>query len=157
MKNLFKNKVLLVLLAVILLVAGSLVVAWLSALYSLEHITFKDVTTTQLAAAMRKDEFWSDYRFNTLIFNGEVENISKQNGKTTVSLKTSDRYELNCEVNNVSSNLKVGNTYKFEAETYQAERQPSGVLLHNCINPWLFLFSFQSRFICFLSEFEHNF
>jgi len=107
-------------------------IAWFSSLYTLNHLTFKQVTTTQLAAAMRKDEFWSDYRFDTLLFDGEVKGVVTQGGKTTVSLKTSDSYSLSCEITD-SRSIKTGSTYEFEAETYQAQRESQGVLLHHCV------------------------
>ena len=83
---------------------------------------------------MREDRFWYTYRENTLIFNGTVTSINQQAGKIVVGLYTADAYGVSCELARENTNLKVGITFKFEAETYQAERQPSGVLLHNCIN-----------------------
>jgi hypothetical protein len=135
MKKLLKNRVLVASLGIIIVIFVGLVIAWRSALHTLNHMSFKEVTTTQMAASMRLDEFWSNYRFNTLLFDGEVKSISIQNGKTMVSLKTSDTYGVDCVMASPRSNLKVGSTYKFEAETYQAERQSLGVLLHGCINP----------------------
>ena len=134
MKKLLNNKPFVISLTIGILVLGGLIIAWQSSLYTLNHMSFKKVTTTQLAAAMRQDEFWSSNRFNTLIFEGRVKSISIGSNKTTLGLVTADTYGTSCEIKSPSSKFKVGESYKFAAETYQAERQPNGVLLHNCIN-----------------------
>ena len=132
MKSLLKNKPISIFLAVIVLTFAGLIVAWQSALYTLNHMAFKDVTPTQLAAAMRKDEFWSSNRFNTLVFDGKVKSISTNGSKATLEFETSDTDGASCEVNDSNTKFEVGKTYKFGVETYQAERQPDGVLLHDC-------------------------
>src|SRR5579884_3023810 len=129
MKKLLNNKFFVIALTLILLIFCGLIIAWQSALYSLEHMSFKNVTTTQLAAAMRNDEFWSSNRFNTLIFDGRVKAVDTNGRKTTLQFETSDVYGAACELNSANTRFKVGGTYKFAAETYQAERQPTGVLL----------------------------
>lgn len=135
MNKLLKNKLFVISLTVIVLIFGGLIIAWQSALYTLNHMSFKNVTPTQLAAAMRKDEFWSDYRFDTLVFSGTVNGVNSKDGVASVNIKTADTYSLTCEVKAAQDNFTPGKTYAFEAETYQAERQPQGVLLRNCINP----------------------
>lgn len=132
MSRLLKNKPIIVTTVLVVLVICGLVIAWQSALYTLNHMSFKHVTTTEMAAAMRNDEFWSSNRFNTLVFDGKVKTISQVNGKTTLAFITSDTYGASCEVNKPNTEFKVGNMYKFAVESYQAERQPNGVLLHNC-------------------------
>lgn len=132
MKRLLQNKPFVISLIVVVLTFCGLVIAWQSALYTLNHMSFKEVTTTQMAAAMRNDEFWSSNRFNTLVFNGQVKSINTHNNKTTLAFVTIVAYGVSCEVNSSSSQFKVGSTYKFAVESYQAERQPNGVLLHNC-------------------------
>ncbi len=133
MKKLLKSKPIVIALIVLVFIFAGLIIAWQSALYTLNHISFKNVTTTQLAAAMREDKFWSYNRFNTLVFDGKVKSVNTEGSKTTLEFVTSDTYSASCELNNLSINFKVGETYKFAVETYQAERQPNGVLLHNCI------------------------
>ena len=132
MKRLLKNKPLIISASVFILILGGLIIAWQSALYTLNHMSFKETTTTQLAAAMRQDEFWSSNRFNTLVFDGKVKSVSTNGSVTTLEFDTSDPYGASCEVNNSSTKFEVGKTYKFGVETYQAQRQPNGVLLHNC-------------------------
>lgn len=133
MKKLLKSKPVVVTLIVIVLIFGGLMIAWQSALYTLNHMSFKNVTTTQLAADMRQDEFWSSNRFNTLVFDGKVKSVNTEGSKTTLEFVNLDTYSASCELNNSSTNFKVDETYKFAVETYQAERRPNGVLLHNCI------------------------
>jgi len=133
MKKLLKNKPFVISITVAVLIFGGLIIAWQSALYTLNHMSFKEVTSTQLAAAMRQDEFWSSNRFNTLVFDGKVKSVNTDGNKTTLEFVNSDTYSTSCELNNSNTKFKVGETYKFAVETYQAERQPKGVLLHNCI------------------------
>jgi uncharacterized protein (UPF0333 family) len=133
MKKLLKSKTFVISLTVAVLILGGLIIAWQSALYTLNHMSFKEVTSTQLAAAMRQDEFWSSNRFNTLVFDGKVKSVNTDGNKTTVEFVNSDTYSTSCELNNSNTKFKVGETYKFAVETYQAERQLKGVLLHNCI------------------------
>ncbi len=132
MKRLLKSRPVLIILAILLLVFCGLIIAWHSALYTLSRMSFKDVTTTQMAAAMRNDEFWSSNRFNTLVFGGKVQSISSNNNKTTLDFETADSYGASCEVDNANAQFKMGQTYKFAVESYQAQRLPKGVLLHNC-------------------------
>jgi hypothetical protein len=132
MKKLLKNKPFVISLTVLILIFCGLIIAWQSALYTLNHMSFKDVTPSQMAAAMRQDEFWSSNRFNTLVFKGKVQSINSSDSKTTLDFVTSDSYGASCEVSNLRTKFKVGQTYKFAVESYQAERQPHGVLLHNC-------------------------
>jgi 6-phosphogluconolactonase (cycloisomerase 2 family) len=132
-EKLLKNKLFVISLAVAVLIFGGLVIAWQSALYTLNHMSFKEVTPTYLAAAMRQDEFWSSNRFNTLVFDGKVKSVNTDGNKTTLEFVNSDTYSTSCDLYNSSTKFKVSETYKFAAETYQAERQPNGVLLHNCI------------------------
>jgi hypothetical protein len=135
MKKFLTNKIVIICTSIVVLIVGMLAAAYCGDMYGLRNLDFREVTTTQLAMAMRQDEFWSTYRENTLLFNGTVASVNVQGGHTVVSLKTTDTYGVRCEMAKENPNLKVGNTIKFEAETYQAERQPSGVLLHKCINP----------------------
>jgi hypothetical protein len=97
-------------------------------------MSFKNVTPTQMAVAMREDDFWSSNRFNTLVFDGKVKAVHTEGTKTTLAFFTTDPYSASCEVNNLGTTFKPGQTYKFAVESYQAERQPNGVLLHNCLS-----------------------
>jgi hypothetical protein len=134
MKLFLKNKPFIILATVVLLAFGGIVIAWLSALYTLNHMSIKQVTTAQIGAAMRKDEFWLTYRFNTLVFDGTIQSINANNGKTTLTFVSADSYGVSCDINSASDTFKVGETYRFVVETYQAERLPNGVLLHNCVS-----------------------
>jgi hypothetical protein len=134
MLKLLKNKKIIVSFSILVLLLCGLIIAWTSSLYTLNRLSFKEVTPTNLASAMRQDEFWSTYRFNTLIFDGKIQSINSNHDKTTLGFVTSDKYGVSCEVNELNTAFKVGATYKFEVEAYQAERQPHSVLLHNCLS-----------------------
>lgn len=133
MRRILSNKLIIISISVFILIIVLLVSSYIGDMYALGHLTFKEVTPTQLASAMREDDFYPSYRENTLLFSGLVTSSTTQNGTTIINLKSSDSYRVNCELLVQSQNIKVGETYKFESEAYQAERQPTGVLLHNCV------------------------
>lgn len=134
MKRLFTNKLFICLAAIVMVVLAILVAAYCGDRYALQRLSFRQVTTTQMASAMRNDSFWSTYRENTVIFAGTVTSVKPQDGSLLLSFKTSDPYSVSCELATTDTSFKVGSTYKFAAEAYPAERQPHGVLLHNCVS-----------------------
>lgn len=133
MKKFLTNKIFIVCAGFVVLTLGATLLFFLGDMYGLKHLTIRQVTTTQMASAMREDRFWSTYRENTLLFNGTITSMDRHFPNTKVELKTSDKYSVSCMLENERKSLKVGDTLKFESETYQAARQPSGVLLHKCI------------------------
>jgi len=101
---------------------------------ALRNLTFKNVSANQAAQAMKNDEFFTDYKENTLIVRGTVSSLNKQGRSTIVGLKTGSSYELLCNLNNGSSNFKAGDNITIEAIGGNAVRQSSAVLLQNCVS-----------------------
>jgi hypothetical protein len=98
--------------------------------YALNRLSIRQVTPTQLANAMQQDSFYSDFRENTVIFNGQVTKVTPNGSGVQASIKTSSTYSLACDM--PANKVKAGIIYRFASEAYQAERQSSGVLLPNC-------------------------
>ena len=55
---------------------------------SLNRLTFKTVTATQTANAMKDDSFYSNYNENTLVIHGVVSSVTNQNNDLVIGLKT---------------------------------------------------------------------
>lgn len=100
--------------------------------YALQSLTVRQVTPTELAAAMRGDQFYSDYRENTLLIRGSVASVSQSGGATTVEFVTQDIYTLQCEMSTLQGPIHRGEVITVIAEAYRASRLPSGVSLVGC-------------------------
>ncbi len=134
LQKLLKNKKFVIPASIVILFLGGLIIAFQCGVYTtLKQMSLKDTTPTQMAAAMREDEFWSSYRFNTVVFDGKVKSKNIVNDITTFALVTSDTYGASCDFTNQNTDLIIGRTYKFAAVAYRAERQPNSVLLYDCI------------------------
>jgi hypothetical protein len=133
MKKLLKNRTFLVSIVILALILEALIIGVWSGAWTLKQTSIEEVTTTDMASAMRQDDFWSRYRFNTLIFDGKVKSSNTVNDIKSFALVTSDMYGASCVFDNQHTDLKIGETYKFAAVAYQAERQPKGVLLNSCV------------------------
>lgn len=121
-------------LVLIIIVVG-LVAGFVGQQNALKNLSFKNVSAHQAAQAMKNDEFFSDYKENTLIIRGKVSSATKQGAGTKVGLETSSTYQLFCDLSNDSSNFKVGDNIVIEAIGGSAVRQSSAVLMPDCVSP----------------------
>jgi hypothetical protein len=101
---------------------------------ALRDLSFKNISATQAAQAMKNDEFYSDYNENVLVIHGTISSLSEQGAATLIGLKASSNYKTVCKLGSDSSSFKVGDHIAIEALGGTALRQTSGVLLQNCIN-----------------------
>lgn len=128
------KRVLVVVICAVLVIAGVAAVSFfVGHQVALRNLSFKTVSPTQAAEAMQKDEFYSDYKENTLIIRGAISSIQQQNGGTTLGLKTSTSFKLFCSLKPKIQSVKIGDEVTIEAIGGNAERQPAAVLLKNCI------------------------
>ena len=102
---------------------------------ALRNLSFKTITPTQAAQAMKNDEFFSDYKENTLIIHGTVSSVTRRGNDTTIGFKTDSTYQTLCKLSNNPSEFKLGDSVVVEAIGGNAVREPAGVLLANCILP----------------------
>ncbi len=101
--------------------------------YALQSLTVQQATPNELAAAMRGDHFYSDYRENTLLIRGAVASVSQSAGATTVEFVTHDAYTLECEMSTLQKSVHRGDVITVITEAYRASRLPSGVSLAGCV------------------------
>ena len=106
---------------------------FLGSKYALDHLSFRQITPTQAANAMKDDHFWSSYRENTLLITGDVISVSKSSNNTVVGFKTDSSYGAECSFANFSGTITKGQTIKVITIANAAEREPAGVKLNNCL------------------------
>lgn len=102
---------------------------------TLNNLTIKSVTPTQIANAMKNDDFYSSYDENTLLIHGVVSSVNKQGGSDVISLSATSSYKALCDLENSVTTPKEGSTVTVLAEGATAERQTNGVLLKDCVIP----------------------
>lgn len=130
MKNFLKYRFTLVVVVVVILILVGLGLFYLGDQYALNKMNVLAATPTQMAEAMKNDLFYSKYRENTLVFSGQVLSISKDGLSSIANIKTSSSYGLFCKVG--LNQVKVGSSYRFIAEAYQAKRQTSALMFDQC-------------------------
>ncbi len=105
---------------------------WLGSLHARRNVGIERVTPAQLADAMQQDSFYSAYGDTAVLFSGKVLSVTEHNNTTLVTFTTGRPYSVTCQF---ASNVSVKNdqTLSIAAPAGSAERQTSGVLLHNCL------------------------
>ena len=122
-------------LAVLFVVIFAAGMFFLGDKHGIESMTFRRVTPDQLASAMRDDHFYSSYRENTLLVRGTVSSVSDTNGDTIVAFKSGLAFKASCDFGGTKPAIRQGDTITVLSEAGVAERQPSGVLLKDCLLP----------------------
>lgn len=97
-----------------------------------ETMVITRATPDQLANAMQRDAFFSDYGASTLLIEATVASVVTRAGATTVTLVTTSSSTLACDLGQVSTTTHVGDTVLLVAEGAAARRQSAGVLLRGC-------------------------
>ena len=98
-----------------------------------ETVVITRATPDQLANAMQRDAFFSDYGASTLLIDATVASVVTRAGATTVTLVTTSSSTLACDVGHVPTTTPVGATVLLVAEGAAARRQSAGVLLRGCV------------------------
>jgi hypothetical protein len=123
-------------LLLIAAVAGVLIVGagsfWFGKLHAWRSVGIERVGVAQLADAMQQDNFYSSYGSSVVLFNAKVTVVKHGQTATLVTFETNRPYSVTCQFpNNVP--VSSGKTISVAAPAGSAERQKSGVLLHNCL------------------------
>ena len=117
--------------AIIAIIIIGLAAFWKGIIYSRNTIGIARVTTAQLADAMQHDDFYSTYGNAVVLFSGKISAIKLQGNTTQIILSTGRPYSVACQFPNTVS-FKPHEMVSLIAPAGSAERQPHGVLLHNC-------------------------
>jgi hypothetical protein len=124
-------------LGLAVVVLGIVVVAFLlGGRSAMVGLSIKRVTATDIANAMKDDHFYSDYGQSTLLLDGTVVSVSTRGNDLIAEFKTNSAYQALCDLGaHSASGPHVGDRILVIAEGASGERQPSAVLLHNCVVP----------------------
>ena len=99
---------------------------------ALRNLSFKNVSATQAAEAMKNDDFYDNYKENVVIIRGQITSIYKNANTIKIGLKTTSTYGLQCTLNTNFFKGKIGDVITIEGIGGNAVREPAGVLLQNC-------------------------
>jgi hypothetical protein len=117
--------------AILFVGAGSF---WFGRLHALQSVGVERVGVAQLADAMQQDHFYSDYGSAALLFSAKVSAVTHHNNVALVTFVTAGRpYSVTCQFT-AGASIKVGQVLSVAAPGGSADREPHGVLLHNCLN-----------------------
>lgn len=105
---------------------------WEGTLHARSNIGVVRVTTAGLADAMQQDDFYSTYGNTAVLFTGKVANVKTQGNTSLVTFDTGRPYNVVCQFPQVVS-FTSGQSASIAAPAGSAERQPKGVLLHDCL------------------------
>ena len=131
MKNIFKHSWQTYTFVTIFVIFSVIIIFYLGDQFGLNRMTIKEVTPNQLSSAMDNDDFFSKFRYDTLIFNGKVTSVFKIKNSQVALIATTTKYKLTCQIE--SNQVEPGKTYHFLSEAYRAIRQSNGVMLNNCV------------------------
>ncbi|MFI5271215.1 MAG: hypothetical protein ACHQT9_04180 [Candidatus Saccharimonadales bacterium] len=127
-----RNTKLIIAGALIAIVIVGLASFWKGILQARNNIGIERVTTSQLADAMQRDDFYSTYGNDAVLFSGKVASVKTQNNASLVTFDTGRPYNVVCQFPKAVS-FTNGRIISVAAPTGSAERLAHGVLLHNCL------------------------
>ena len=125
-------------LLILVTVLGALVLVaamsfFLGDAYAVGSLSVRQVTPDQLAQAMKADEFYSDFRENTLLVRGPVASVYGNAGGITLKFRTHGGMTTLCGLEQYPTATLNGKTITVVTEGANAQRVSSGVLLSNCV------------------------
>ena len=101
--------------------------------YAVGSLSVRQVTPDQLAQAMKADEFFSDFRENTLLVRGQVASVYRDAGGVTLEFQTIGGTKTLCGLAQYPMATLRGKAVTVVAEGANAQRISSGVLLGHCV------------------------
>lgn len=105
---------------------------WFGNLHARGNEGIEKVTVAQLADAMQQDSFYYTYGDTAVLFQAKVASITTKDNAALVTFTTNRPYSLTCQFPQRVT-AKAGQSLSVAAPAGSAERQPHGVLLHNCV------------------------
>ena len=101
--------------------------------YAVGSLSVRQVTPDQLDQAMKADEFYSDFREDTLLVRGEVASVYRNAGGVTLVFLTSGGMKTLCGLAQHPSVTPKGKTVTVVTEGANVQRILAGVFLSNCV------------------------
>jgi hypothetical protein len=121
--------------ASIVLVGVCVAAYWIGDLQSLRSVTLERVTPTQVAEAMKSDQFFSDYRTTVLIMQGTVVSVDTNKKTSIVRFETNSSFSTSCSFDKAPRIILPGTSITVISVGADATRQPHGAQLGRCIIP----------------------
>ncbi|HEY6537525.1 MAG TPA: hypothetical protein VI138_00615 [Candidatus Dormibacteraeota bacterium] len=100
--------------------------------YALGGLNVRRVTPQQLADAMHGDDFYSNYREDTLLIRGSIASVSGDGSHLTLEFSTSGTFKALCRLQRNVPGIHVGQRIIVVSEADTAEREPSAIVLPGC-------------------------
>jgi hypothetical protein len=101
--------------------------------YAVGSLSVRQVTPDQLAQAMKADEFYSDFREDTLLVRGQVASVYGNAGGITLEFQTHGAMKTLCGLEQYPTATLKGKTVMVVTEGANAQRVSSGVFLSDCV------------------------
>ena len=124
---------LLILVTVLAVLGVAATSFFLGDAYAVGSVSVRQVTPDELAQAMKADEFYSDFREDTLLVRGQVASVYGNAGGITLVFLTSGGMKTLCGLAQHPSATPKGKTVTVVTEGANAQRILSGVFLSNCV------------------------
>lgn len=118
--------------AVVAIIVVGLAAFWKGNLYARSNVGIVKVSSAQLADAMQQDDFYSTYGDSVVLFTSKVSSVKTQGNASLVTFATSRPYKVTCQFPK-SVSFSDGQEISVVAPAGSADRETSGVLLHNCL------------------------
>jgi len=94
------------------------------------------VTADEIALSMQQDQFYSDYNPYSLIVQGVVTDVQRENQDYILELATQIDMKVLCDFGSQAPKAKAGETIEVLApNAHQAQREPEAILLLDCSIP----------------------
>ncbi|HVX58301.1 MAG TPA: hypothetical protein VG964_01020 [Candidatus Saccharimonadales bacterium] len=130
--NMNRNMKLFITTTVIAILIVGMGSFWFGNLHARQATGVEKVSAAQLADAMQKDDFYSQYGDSAVVFNAKVASITHGKNAALVTFTTNRPYSVTCQFpQNIAA--KNGQNMSIVAPAGSAERQKHGVLLHDCV------------------------
>jgi len=116
----------------VLVIIAAFLLGWR---HGLDNLSIKQITPTQAANAMQGDHFYSDYGENALLVRGTVAASNNNPSNLIVTFITGTGYNAACNFGVYRASFRPGEIITALSMGALAQRQPSGVMLQNCVIP----------------------
>jgi hypothetical protein len=101
--------------------------------YVVGTLRVRQVTPDQVAQAMKADEFYSEFREDTLLVRGQVASVYGNASGITLEFQTDGSMKTLCGLEQYPTATLQGRTVTVVTEGAAAQRVSSGVFLGHCV------------------------
>lgn len=119
---------------VVIGLVGLCLVSWfLGESHALGALTVRHATPDELGTAMNADQFYSNYREDSLVVAGPVTSVATTGSRSTLTFTTHGAFGTQCQLPQGQPTIHAGDVITVVAEGYSAQRLSWAVLLTSCM------------------------